>query len=130
MFVSTCDRRSRSDFVYTRQSRAPVTWEPFAVLKHGWLHKPSARRAGERAGAVFKEKTALFPMDDDGITVQRVFFVERTEGTDVINGETAPVRPGDGPGLHIAGGIKVGSDSYINAVRPDTDVLSILFSVS
>ena len=60
-------------------------------------------------------------MDDDGITVQRVFFVERTEGTDVINGETAPVRPGDGPGLHIAGVIKVGSDFYVNTVRHDTD---------
>ena len=69
-------------------------------------------------------------MDDDGIAVQRVLFIERAEGTDVVNAEASPVRPGDGQRLHIAGGIKVGSDFYINTVRHDTDTLSIRFSVS
>ena len=33
-----CDRRDRSDFVLrTRQSRAPVAWEPLPMLKHGRL---------------------------------------------------------------------------------------------
>ena len=79
---------------------------------------------------MLKEETALFSVDDDGITVQGVGFIEWTEGTDVVNGEAPPVRPGDDPGLHIAGGIKVGSDFYINTVRHDTDTLSIRFSVS
>ena len=68
---------------------------------------PSSKRTGEGTGAVLKEETALFSVDDDGIAVQGVGFIEWAEGTDVVNAETPPVRPGDGQGLHIAGGIKV-----------------------
>ena len=46
-------------------------------------------------------------MDDDGIAVQQMTVTGRTEGADFINIEKTPVRPENGTGLHIAGGIKI-----------------------
>ena len=66
-----------------------------------------------------KIEAALFSANDDGIAVQRLAFAGRTKGTDVLNPEDTAVRPGDGPGLHIAGRIKIGSDLNIDAVRHD-----------
>ena len=63
-----------------------------------------------------EEKAALLPADDDGIAVQTA-VPGGAESADVLDPEDAPVRPGDGAGQHIAGGIKVGSDLNINTVR-------------
>ena len=67
--------------------------------------------------AALKVEAAFLSADDDGITVQRLAFACGTEGTDILNPEDAAIRPGNGAGLHIAGGIKVGSDLNIDTVR-------------
>ena len=73
--------------------------------------------------AALKVEAAFLSADDDGIAVQRLAFACRTEGTDIFNPEDAAVRPGNGPGLHITGGIKVGSDLNIDTVRHGVHLL-------
>ena len=70
------------------------------------------------AGALEKE-AALFSADDDGIAVQRMAVSGGAEGADIVNTENAPVRPGDGAGLHISGRIKIGSDSNVYPIRQE-----------
>ena len=69
------------------------------------------------AVGALKVEAALLSADDDGIAVQCMAFAGGTKRADIFDPEDAAVRPGDGPGLHIAGGIKVGSDLNINTVR-------------
>ena len=57
---------------------------------------------------MLKEEAALLTVDDDGIAVQEGTVSGGTEGTDFINVEKAPIRPENGTGLHIPGGIKIG----------------------
>ena len=66
---------------------------------------------------MLKEEAALLTMDDNSIAVQQVAVTGRTEGADFINVEKTPVRPENGAGLHITGGIKIGSDLDIETVR-------------
>ena len=40
-----------------------------------------------------------------------------TEGANLINIEKTPVRPENGTGLHIAGGIEIGRNFYINTIQ-------------
>ena len=69
------------------------------------------------AGSVLEEEAALLAVDDDGIAVQEGTVSGRTEGTDFINVEKAPIRPENGTGLHITGGIKVRSDLDVQTIR-------------
>jgi len=78
---------------------------------------PAAETAGKRVDGMLKIETFFLSANDNGIAVQQVVFTGRAKGTDIINPENAPVRPGDGAGLHIAGGIKIGRDLNIYPVR-------------
>ena len=69
------------------------------------------------AGSVLEEEAALLAVDDDGIAVQEGTVSGRTEGTDFINVEKAPIRPENGTGLHIAGGIKFGRYLNVYAIQ-------------
>ena len=69
---------------------------------------PAAEAAGEGGGRVFEIKALFLSADDNGVAVQHMPFARGTEGADVLNAEDPPVRPGDGPGLHITGPVKVG----------------------
>ena len=89
------------------------------------LHKPSAEAAGGGDAAALKEEAAFLSADHDGIAVQQAVLAGGTERADVFNPENAPVRPGNGPGQHITGGVKIGRDLDVNPVRHDTDILSI-----
>ena len=62
----------------------------------------------------------FFSADDDGIAVQQVPGGGGTEGTDVLNLKDAPVRPGDDPGLHIAGPVKDRGYFHVDTIRQET----------
>ena len=81
------------------------------------LHKPSAEAAGGGDAAALKEEAAFLSADHDGIAVQQAVLAGGTERADVFNPENAPVRPGNGPGQHITGGVKIGRDLDVNPVR-------------
>jgi len=66
---------------------------------------------------MLKEEMALLPVDDNSIAVQQMIVTGGPESADFINVEKTPVRPENGTGLHIAGGIKIGSDLDIETVR-------------
>ena len=74
----------------------------------GRIHKPAAEAAGMGAAGALKIEAFFFAADDDDIAIQQAVFTGGAEGTDILNLENAPVRPGDGPGLHIAGWVKIG----------------------
>ena len=77
---------------------------------------PPAQTASQTVTGALKEETALLPVDDDGIAVQQGTAASGTESTNLINCEMASVRPEDGAGLHITGGIKVRSDLDVQMI--------------
>jgi hypothetical protein len=77
---------------------------------------PPAQTVTQAVTGAFKEERALLPVDDDGVTVQQRTAAGGTEGTDFVNIEMTPVRPENGTGLHITGGIEVGRDFDVNTV--------------
>ena len=80
------------------------------------LDKPAAETAGTLFTGAFKKEVPFLAADDDGIAVQQMTGGGRTEGTDVLNPEDPPVRPGNEPGLHIAGRIKVRGYFYVDTI--------------
>ena len=80
----------------------------FLNQRFGRLHKPAAEGTGGGNAAALEKEAAFLSADQDGIAVQQAVPCGRTEGKDVLDPEDAPVRPGDGPGLHITGPVKIG----------------------
>ena len=89
----------------------------FLNQRFGRLHKPAAEGTGGGNAAALEKEAAFLSADQDGIAVQQAVFARGAEGTDILNPENTPVRPGDGPGQHIAGGVKIGRDLDVNPVR-------------
>ena len=75
--------------------------------------EPAAETGGGKAGSTLEKKAALLSADDYGIAVQVAVLRIRPEGADILDRKNAAVRPGDGPGLHIACLIKIGRDLNI-----------------
>lgn len=62
----------------------------------------------------------FFAADDHGVTVAPAVAAQRAGGAEIphrVDGKGAAIRPGDGAGLHIPGGVKLRGDFYIHPLR-------------
>ena len=75
----------------------------------------------KNAGQSDKAKEMLFfAADDHGVTVAPAVAAQRAGGAEIphrVDGKGAAIRPGDGAGLHIPGGVKLRGDFYIHPLR-------------
>ncbi len=84
------------------------------------LHKPAAETAGMLFTGALEKEMFFLSADDDRIAVQQAAGGGGAEGADILDPENTPVRPGDEPGLHIAGLVKIGGYFYVNTIRQET----------
>ena len=98
--------------VFCHSGRPPVL--------HGFLDEPAAHPPRKQRIHPLKKQMLFFAADDHGVTVAPAVAAQRAGGAEIphrVDGKGAAIRPGDGAGLHIPGGVKLRGDFYIHPLR-------------